>query len=63
MISQENVSNNLSDDIFIVNYMNLIFLKPKDPVSPTSIKTYNGQLKSMKIKDYYDINEIDKTIR
>ena len=56
MTSQENVSNNLSDDISIVNYMNLLFLKPKDPISPTSLKTYNGRLKSMKITDYYDID-------
>ena len=63
MISQENISNNLSDDISIVNYINLIFLKSKDPLSPTSIKTYNGRLKSMKIKDYYNIDEIEKTIR
>ena len=60
MISQENISNNLSDDISIVNYMNLIFLKPKDPISPTLLKTYNRQLKSMKIKDYYDIDKIEK---
>ena len=49
MISQKPLSNNLSDDIYIVNYMNLIFLKPKDPLCPTSIQTYNGRLKSMKI--------------
>ena len=58
MTSQENVSNNLSDDISIVNYMNLIFLQSKGPLSPTSIKIYNGRLKSMKIKDYYNIDEI-----
>ena len=39
MTSQENVSNNLSDDISIVNYMNLLFLKPKDSISLTSLKT------------------------
>ena len=60
MISQEIVSNNLSDDISIVNYMILIFLKPKDSLSPTSIKTYNGRLKSMKIKYYYNIDEIEQ---
>ena len=63
MISQENISNNLSDDISIVNYMNLIFLQSKDSISLTSIKTYNGRVKSMKLKDYYDINEIEKKIR
>ena len=60
MTSQEIVSNNLSDDISIVDFMNLLFLKPKDPISPTSLKTYNGRLKSMKIKDYYNITEIEK---
>ena len=40
--------------------MNLLFLKPKNPISPTSMKTYHGRLKSMKIKNYYYINEIEK---
>ena len=35
MISQENVFNNLSNDISILNYINLIFLKPKDSLSLT----------------------------
>ena len=42
--------------------MNLLFLKPKDPISPTSLKTYNRQLKSMKLKDYYNITEIEKKL-
>ena len=62
MTSQENLSNNLSDDISIVNYMNLLFLIPKEPISPTSLKTYNGRLKSMKIKNYYNITEIEKKL-
>ena len=62
MTSQENVSNNLLDDISIVNYMNLLFLKPRNPISPTSLKTYNGRLKSMNITDYYDIDEIEKKL-
>ena len=56
MIVQENTSNNLSDDISIVNYVNLILLKQIDPISPTSIKQYTERLKSMKIQDYYDID-------
>ena len=44
MIFQEHVSKNLSDEEFIFNYMNLIFLKPKDQLNPTSINTYNGRL-------------------
>ena len=40
--------------------MNLIFLKPKDPLSPTSIKPCNGRLRSMKIKDYYNIVKLIK---
>ena len=62
MISQENISNNLSNDISIVDYLILLFLKPKDPLGLTSIKTYNGRLKSMKIKDYYNIDEINKKL-
>ena len=62
MTSEENVYNNLSDDTFIVIYMNLLFLKPKDPISSTLLKTYNGRLKSMKMKDYYDIDEIEKQL-
>ena len=58
MISQENIFNNLSDDIYIVNYLNLIFLKLKDSLSQTSIKTNNRRSKSMKIKDYYNIDKI-----
>ena len=58
MISQENIFNNLSDDIYIVNYLNLIFLKLKDSLSQTSIKTNNSRSKSMKIKDYYNIDKI-----
>ena len=62
MTSQENVSNNLSDNISSVNYMNLLFLKPRYPISSTSLKTYNGRFKSMKIKDYYDIDEIEQKL-
>ena len=60
MAASEIVSNNLSDEESIVTYMNQLFIKPKDPLSPTSIKTYDGRLKSMKIKDYYNIDEINK---
>ena len=42
--------------------MNQLFLKPKDPNSPTSLQTYNERLKSMKIKDYYDIDEIENKL-
>ena len=59
MTSQENVSKILLDHISIVNYNILIVFKPKDPLSLSSIKTYNGRLKSMKIKDYYNIDEIE----
>ena len=62
MTTSEFVSNNLSDEESIVNYMNQLFLKPKDPLSPTSIKTYNGRLKSMKINDYYNIDEINEKL-
>ena len=62
MTFQENISNNLCDDESIVNYMNLIFSKQIDQLNPTSIKTYNGRLKSMKIEDYYNIDEINKKI-
>ena len=61
MTTSEIVSNNLSDEESIVNYMNQLFLKPKVPLSPTSIK-HNGRLKSMKIKDYYNIDEINKQL-
>ena len=50
MTFHKNVSNNLSDEECIVNYMNLIFSKPKDQLSPNSMKTYNVRFKSMKIK-------------
>ena len=60
MAASEIVSNNLSDEESIVTYMNQLFIKPIDPLSPTSIKTYDGRLKSMKIKDYYNIDEINK---
>ena len=62
MTTSEIVSYNLLDEESIVNYMNHIFLKPIDPLSPTSIITYNGRLKSMKIKDYYKIDEINKKL-
>ena len=62
MATSEIVSNNLSDEVSIVTYMNQLFIKPKSPISPTSIKTYNGRLTSMKIKDYYNIDENNKTI-
>ena len=39
--------------------MNLLFFKPKDPPNPNTIQTYNGRLTSMKIKNYYNINEIN----
>ena len=60
MTASEIVSNNLSDEESIINYMNQFYSKPKDPLSPTSIKPYNGRLKSMKIKDYYNIDEINE---
>ena len=60
MTASEIVSNNLSDEESIINYMNQLVLKPKDPLSPTSIQTYNGRLKSIKINDYYNIDEITK---
>ena len=60
MAASDIVSNNLSDNESIVTYMNQLFIKPKDPLSASSIQTYNGRLKSMKIKDYYNINEINK---
>ena len=62
MAASEIVSNNLSNEESIINYMNQLFIKPKDPLSPTSIKTYNGRLKSMKIKDNFNIDEINKKL-
>ena len=60
MAASEIVSNNLSDEESIVYYMNQLFSKPKDPLSTSSIQTYNGRLNLMKIKDYYNIDEINK---
>ena len=62
MKTEENLSNNLSTEKSIINYMKILFSTPKDPLSPTSIKTYNGRLQSMKIKDYYNIDEINKKL-
>ena len=59
MAASEIVSNNLSDEESNVTYINQLFLKPKDSLSPSSIQTYNRRLKSMKIKDYYNIDEIN----
>ena len=42
-------------------YESYIFNK-QDPFSPTSIQTYNRRLKSMKIKVYYNIDEINKNL-
>ena len=62
MAAAEIISKNLSDDESIVTYMNQLFIKPKDPLNPSSLKIYNDRFKSMKIEDYYNIDEIKKTL-
>ena len=62
MTASEIVSKNLSDEESIVTYMNQLFIKPKAPLNASSIKIYNDRLRTMKIKDYYNIDEINKKL-
>ena len=62
MATSEIISKNLSNEESIVTYMNQLFIKPKSPLSPGSLKIYNDRLKKMKIEDYYNIDEINKKL-
>ena len=45
MATAEIISKNLSDEESIVTYMNKLFIKPKDALCDSSLRSYNDRLK------------------